>query len=147
MSRRNSIFYPTNSGALLASAKRVTATPGGESWVENSTGKSRKLARPTESFEGTLRNECLNEYVFASLAEARRIIEAWRINSKHCASALEPLGYLTRDEFAAQQRVAHQRQQDAASRPATGRDLLGVIEYEQTDAEWMSDRPGRSNRP
>ncbi len=76
MGRRNSSFYPTNSGAILASAKRVTATPGGESWVENGAGKSRKLARPTESFEGTLRDECLNEYAFASLAEARRVIDA-----------------------------------------------------------------------
>jgi putative transposase len=33
-----------------------------------------------ESFNGKLRDECLNEHVFASLAEARRIIEAWRID-------------------------------------------------------------------
>ncbi|PXW55294.1 integrase-like protein [Chelatococcus asaccharovorans] len=32
-----------------------------------------------ESFNGRLRDECLNEHAFASLAEARRIIEAWRI--------------------------------------------------------------------
>ena len=33
-----------------------------------------------ESFNGKLRDECLNEHVFGSLAEARRIIEAWRID-------------------------------------------------------------------
>ena len=33
-----------------------------------------------ESFNGRLRDECLNEHAFASLAEARRIIEAWRID-------------------------------------------------------------------
>jgi putative transposase len=34
----------------------------------------------TESFNGKLRDECLNEQVFSSLAEARRIIECWRID-------------------------------------------------------------------
>jgi putative transposase len=33
-----------------------------------------------ESFNGRLRDECLNEHAFASLAEARRIVEAWRID-------------------------------------------------------------------
>jgi putative transposase len=32
----------------------------------------------TERFNGTLRDECLNQYAFASLAEARRIIERFR---------------------------------------------------------------------
>jgi transposase InsO family protein len=31
-----------------------------------------------ESFNGKLRDECLNEHVFCSLAEARCVIEAWR---------------------------------------------------------------------
>jgi putative transposase len=31
-----------------------------------------------ESFNGRLRDECLNEHLFPSLAVARRIIEAWR---------------------------------------------------------------------
>jgi putative transposase len=31
-----------------------------------------------ESFNGRLRDECLNEHLFASPPEARRIIEAWR---------------------------------------------------------------------
>jgi putative transposase len=33
-----------------------------------------------ESFNGRLRDECLNEHAFASLAEARAIVEAWRID-------------------------------------------------------------------
>jgi putative transposase len=33
-----------------------------------------------ESFNGTVRDNCLNEHWFASLREARRIIEAWRID-------------------------------------------------------------------
>jgi len=31
-----------------------------------------------ESFNSRLRDECLNEHVFLSLAEARQTIEAWR---------------------------------------------------------------------
>jgi len=31
-----------------------------------------------ESFNGSLREECLNAYWFASLSEAKGIIEAWR---------------------------------------------------------------------
>jgi len=33
-----------------------------------------------ESFNGRLRDECLNEHLFDSLDDARRIIEAWRID-------------------------------------------------------------------
>lgn len=33
-----------------------------------------------ESFNGHFRNECLNEEVFTSLAEARTVIERWRLD-------------------------------------------------------------------
>jgi putative transposase len=33
-----------------------------------------------ESFIGRFRDECLNEHLFGSLKQARRIIEAWRLN-------------------------------------------------------------------
>ena len=36
-----------------------------------------------ESFNSKLRDECLNEYVFSSLGEARAIIEAWRHDYNH----------------------------------------------------------------
>ena len=52
-----------------------------------------------ESFNSKLRDECLNEYVFSSLGEARAIIEAWRHDYNH----LRPhgsLGALTPNEFA-----------------------------------------------
>ena len=52
-----------------------------------------------ESFNGKLRDECLNQHWFKNLAEARRIVEAWRIeynNSRpHTA-----LGGLTPKEYA-----------------------------------------------
>jgi hypothetical protein len=36
------------------------------------------------SFNGRLRDECLNEHLFPSLAAARRIIEAWRTDTTPC---------------------------------------------------------------
>jgi len=33
-----------------------------------------------ESFNGRLQDECLNEHIFADLAEARKITETWRID-------------------------------------------------------------------
>jgi putative transposase len=55
-----------------------------------------------ESFNSKLRDECLNEHAFLSLAEARAIIEEWRDDYNH----LRPhssLGALTPIEFAKQQ--------------------------------------------
>ena len=33
-----------------------------------------------ESFNGRLRDECLNDHLFANLKQARQIIEEWRID-------------------------------------------------------------------
>ena len=56
-----------------------------------------------ESFNGTCRNECLNEHWFISLDEARSLIEDWRIdynqNRPHSS-----LGFQTPAEFANQPR-------------------------------------------
>jgi len=51
-----------------------------------------------ESFNGTLRNECLNENWFASVTEAREVIENWRksYNETRPHSALE---YKTPEEY------------------------------------------------
>jgi putative transposase len=53
-----------------------------------------------ESFHDKLRDECLNREIFPSLAEARSILEQWRVeyNEQRPHSAL---GYLTPAEFAA----------------------------------------------
>jgi putative transposase len=52
-----------------------------------------------ESFNGKFRDECLNEHWFISLAHARSVIEAWRIeyNTERPHSSL---GNLTPQEFA-----------------------------------------------
>ena len=56
-----------------------------------------------ESFNGRLRDECLNEHLFASLKEARRIIEAWKIdyNTQRPHTSLDgltPIEFTTRPE-------------------------------------------------
>ena len=56
-----------------------------------------------ESFNGKLRDECLNEYVFSTLAEARTIIEAWR-QDYNLLRPHSSLGALTPSEFAALKR-------------------------------------------
>jgi putative transposase len=57
-----------------------------------------------ESFNGRLRDECLNVHQFASLAEAQTIIETWRLdyNQRRPHSSL---GHLTPNEFVAQRQV------------------------------------------
>jgi putative transposase len=84
------------SGAVLRWATRRVA------WHYIEPGKPVQNAF-IESFNSKLRDECLNEYVFTSLAEARAIIEAWRHDYNH----LRPhssLGALTPSEFAALKR-------------------------------------------
>lgn len=61
-----------------------------------------------ESFNGRLRDECLNEHVFSTLAEARRIVEAWRIDY----NTIRPhgrLGRLPPAVFGATRRPEEQR--------------------------------------
>jgi putative transposase len=58
-----------------------------------------------ESFNGRFRDECLNQHWFISLAHARRIIEAWRLDYNR-ARPHSSLGYLTPDEFAAKTRAS-----------------------------------------
>lgn len=61
--------------------------------------------RPTdnaylESFDGRLRDECLNAHWFLSLADARAKIEAWRWDYNECRPHIS-LGWLTPVEYAA----------------------------------------------
>ena len=54
-----------------------------------------------ESFNGRLRDECLNVHQFASLAEAQALIEAWRVDYNQRRPHSSP-GHLTPNEFVAQ---------------------------------------------
>ncbi len=62
-----------------------------------------------ESFNGKFRDECLNEHWFTSMAHARQVIEAWRVeyNTERTHSSL---GDITPEEFVAE----HRRQNEKA---------------------------------
>lgn len=64
-----------------------------------------------ESFNGRLRDECLNVQQFFSLADARAKIEAWRIDYNQ-RRPHGSLGYLTPTEFAVQRQA--QRTEEVA---------------------------------
>lgn len=118
---RPEMIVSDNGTELTSNAVLRWAEENGVEWHYIAPGKPQQNGF-MESFNGKLRDECLNEHAFSSLVEARRIIEAWRIDY----NAMRPhssLGYLTPEEFAASWRAAHQseNQPDAASRPATGR--------------------------
>lgn len=110
-----------NGTELTSNAMLKWATTNGIAWHYIAPARPMQNGF-MESFNGKLRDECLNEHVFSSLAEARRIIEAWRIdyNGVRPHSSLH---YQTPDEFAANWRTAREKEQepDAAPWPATGR--------------------------
>ena len=57
-----------------------------------------------ESFNGRLRDECLNVHQFASLAEAQAIIEAWWMDYNY-QRPHSSLAHLTPNEFATHHQV------------------------------------------
>ena len=57
-----------------------------------------------ESFNGRLRDECLNVHQFASLTEAQALIEVWRMDYNH-RRPHSSLGHLTPNEFVAQRQA------------------------------------------
>ena len=59
-----------------------------------------------ESFNGRLRDECLNEHLFDSLRHARRLIAAWRSDYNHQRPHTS-LGGLTPREYANRSRQDH----------------------------------------
>ena len=57
-----------------------------------------------ESFNGRLRDECLNVHQFLSIDHAKQLIEAWRIDyNQHRPHS--SLGHLTPNEFAIHDQV------------------------------------------
>ena len=118
---RPGMIVSDNGTELTCNAVLKWAEDNGVEWHYIAPGKPQQNGF-MESFNGKLRDECLNEHVFSSLAEARRVIEFWRFdyNAERPHSSL---GYLTPHEFAADWLAAHSTHQepDAASRPATGR--------------------------
>jgi putative transposase len=90
------------------------------------------LGKPTqnafiESFNGRFRDECLNENWFLNLADARRIIEAWRLDYNR-SRPHSALGYATPEEFAA----SHQGH---APGEMTTNPITGTIRNQDSHAE------------
>ncbi|MBX9632459.1 MAG: integrase core domain-containing protein, partial [Burkholderiales bacterium] len=54
-----------------------------------------------ETFNGSLRDECLNSHWFDTLAQAREVIEAWRVECNESRPHMA-LGILSPHEFACQ---------------------------------------------
>jgi len=88
----------SDNGTELTSCAVLRWATGRLDWHYIEPGKPVQNAF-IESFNSKLRDECLNEHVFLTLAEARETIEAWRHDYNH----LRPhgsLGALTPAEFA-----------------------------------------------
>ena len=87
MARSSTVRYSTN-GPIGPACTSPSVRPG----------KPNENAY-IESFNGKFRDECLNEHWFLSLAHARSVIEAWRIeyNTERPHSSL---GNRTPQEFA-----------------------------------------------
>lgn len=62
-----------------AAPSTVGRTPRAFSCISSSRAKPNQNAY-VESFNGRLRDECLNEHWFLSLADVRDTVEAWRLD-------------------------------------------------------------------
>ena len=81
---------------------------GGVEWHYIAQGKPTQNAF-IESFNGRLRDECLNETLFRSLAHARAVLAAWRDDYNHVRPH-GALGGLTPAEAAMLARLIHDEQ-------------------------------------
>ena len=88
-----------NGTELTCNAMLRWTTETGIAWHYIAPGKPMQNGF-MESFNGKLRDECLNEHVFGSLGQARRIIEAWRVDYNEVRPH-SSLAYQTPEEFAA----------------------------------------------
>jgi len=88
----------SDNGSELTSVAILRWVPGRVAWHYIEPGQPVQNAF-IESFNSRLRDECLNEHLFDSLAEARQIIEAWRLDY-NCVRPHSSLGRLTPSEFA-----------------------------------------------
>jgi len=101
-----------NGTELTSTAVLRWAEERGVEWHYIAPGRPQQNAF-AESFIGRLRDECLNEHVFASLAEARRLIEEWRVDYNR-ARPHGSLGGRTPEEFARHSARVTQRAEGAA---------------------------------
>ena len=73
------------------------ATESKVNWHDITPGKPSENGF-TESLNGKIRDECLNEHIFTSLAHAKQILETWRIDYNYVRPH-SSLNYQTPMEF------------------------------------------------
>ena len=76
---KSAIIVSDNGTEMTSPAILEWTNRTGLAWHYIAPGKPQQNGF-VESFNGRLRDECLNEEVFASLAEARTVIERWRLD-------------------------------------------------------------------
>ena len=79
----------SDNGTELTSCAVLRWATGRLEWHYIEPGKPVQNAF-VESFNSRLRDECLNEHVFLTLAEARETIEAWRYDYNHLPTTQQP---------------------------------------------------------
>lgn len=93
------VIVSDNGPELTCRAVLIWASENNIDWHYIQPGKPQQNGY-TESLNDKIRDECLNEHWFGSLAEARQIIEAWRQDYNHVRPH-SSLNYLTPMEFVA----------------------------------------------
>lgn len=76
------IVFPRRGTEFTSKAILKWANEAGVEWHYIDPGKPRQNGY-IESFNGSLRDECLNEEIFESLADARRKLALWRYDYNH----------------------------------------------------------------
>jgi putative transposase len=96
--RRSFGLCVSHNGTELTGMAILTSSKGtGVDWHYIQPGKPQQNAF-VESFNGRLRDECLNETAFSSLAEARAVLAAWR-DDYNCVRPHSALANWTPEEF------------------------------------------------
>jgi putative transposase len=95
---RPCMIVSDNGTEFTSNAMLAWASAHGVEWHFIAPGKPMQNGF-IESLNGRLRDECLNEHLFRGLADARRIIDAWRADYNHTRPHTS-LGGLTPREFA-----------------------------------------------
>jgi putative transposase len=93
------VIVSDNGPELTSRAVLIWAAQNGIDWHYIQPGKPQQNGY-TESLNDKIRDECLNEHWFGSLAEARLIVEDWRRDYNHVRPH-SSLNYLTPIEFVA----------------------------------------------
>jgi hypothetical protein len=122
--RLPAMIVSDNGTELTLVAMLRWAEERGVDWHYIAPGKPQQNAF-VESFNGRLRDECLNEHVFGSLAEARRLIEAWREDYNRVRPH-GSLGGRTPEEFA---RCSAREKDRAEGAALLGGSALGPIHH------------------